>query len=65
MPAASRPSTTGKLSGITSRIMPLRAFQSIGFTPAARTATRTWPGPACGSSMSVTDRTSAGVPAAV
>ena len=29
-------------------IAPLRTFQSIGLTPAARTATRIWPGPGCG-----------------
>lgn len=37
-PDASRPSIAGKLTGMTSRIMPLRAFQSTGFTPAARDA---------------------------
>jgi hypothetical protein len=40
-PAASRPSIAGKLTGMISRNIPLRAFQSIGLTPAARTAMRT------------------------
>lgn len=57
-PAASRPSITGKLAGMTSRSMPLRTFQSIALTPAALTAMRICPGPACGSSTSATRRTS-------
>jgi hypothetical protein len=58
IPAASRPSIPGKLTGMTSRITPLRAFQSIGFTPAALTATRICPASGCGSSTSATCKTS-------
>ena len=43
---------------MTSRSMPLRCLKSIGFTPAARTAIRIWPAPACGSSISATFSTS-------
>src|SRR3984885_2442469 len=39
-------------------ISPLRFFQSLGLTPAARTAIRTWPGPGCGSGRSTISRTS-------
>jgi hypothetical protein len=39
-------------------IKPLRFFQSLGFTPAARTATRTSPGPGYGSRRSTIPRTS-------
>src|SRR5262249_42896151 len=33
-------------------------FQSLGLTPAAHTAIRTWPGPGCGSGRSTISRTS-------
>ncbi len=39
-------------------ISPPKIFQSAGFRPAARTAMRTCPGPACGSGTSATARTS-------
>src|SRR5215831_13182536 len=39
-------------------IRPSRFFQSLGLTPAARTAIRTWPGPGCGSGRSTISRTS-------
>src|SRR5580700_103782 len=39
-------------------IRPLRFFQSLGLTPTARTAIRTWPGPGCGSGRSTISRTS-------
>src|ERR1700742_4816865 len=44
--------------GSSSSIRPARFFQSLGLTPAARTAIRTWPGPACGSGRSAISRTS-------
>ena len=59
-PAASTPGTVGAAGE--RPVRPLTIFQSIGLTPAARTAMRTWPGPACGSATSWTDRTSAGGP---
>ena len=39
-------------------VLPGQTFPVRGLTPAARTAIRTWPGPACGSSTSTTCRTS-------
>ncbi len=42
-----------------STIAPLRTLWSSGLTPTARTATRTWPGPGAGSSMSIGRSTSA------
>src|SRR4051812_46538100 len=57
-PAASRPSIAGNWSGMNWLIAPLRIFQSIGFTPAARTAMRICPGPGSGSATSLTCRTS-------
>src|ERR1700685_2199032 len=44
--------------GSSSSIRPWRFFQSLGLTPAARTAIRTWPGPGCGSGRSTISRTS-------
>src|SRR4051794_26686644 len=46
-PAASRPRYPGPASGLPPAIAPLKIFQSIGLTPAARTVIRTVPGPAC------------------
>ena len=57
-PATSLPGIFGNSSVMTSRIAPLRIFQSMGLTPAARTATRIWSSPACGSSTSATSSTS-------
>src|ERR1017187_10055955 len=53
-PAASWPMVCGSSPSI----RPLRFFQSLGLTPAARTAIRTWPGPGCGSGRSTISRTS-------
>src|ERR1700747_3071351 len=44
--------------GSSGSIRPSRFFQSLGFTPAARTAIRTCPGPGCGSGRSTISRTS-------
>src|SRR6476661_3659342 len=44
--------------GSSESIRPSRFFQSLGFTPAARTAIRTCPGPGCGSGRSTISRTS-------
>jgi hypothetical protein len=44
--------------GLPPDMTPEMAFQSIGFTLAARTAIRTWPGPGCGSGASHHSRTS-------
>ena len=53
MPAASWPIVCGSPGSI----RPSRFFQSLGLTPAARTAIRTWPGPGCGSGRSAADLT--------
>jgi uncharacterized protein DUF5753 len=53
-PAASWP----RVCGSSPSIRPLRFFQSLGLTPAARTAIRTWPRPGCGSGRSTISRTS-------
>lgn len=45
-PATSEPRPPGRPKGITWRIQPRKTFQSIGLTPAARTVSRTRPGPA-------------------
>jgi len=58
VPAASIPVPAGRATSIISRMCPARIFQSIALTPAARTAMRTCPGPAWGSSTSSTLRTS-------
>ena len=47
-----------KTCGSSRSIRPLRFFQSLGLTPAARTAIRTWPGPGCGSGRSTISSTS-------
>ena len=44
----------GNSTGIICASAPLRIFQSMGFTPAASTATRIWPAPACGSATIAT-----------
>src|SRR5580692_6427245 len=44
--------------GSSPSIRPCRFFQSLGLTPTARTAIRTWPGPGCGSGRSTICRTS-------
>ena len=57
-PATSDPSPAGSASGITSRMKPCRIFESMGLTAAARTAIRTWPGPALNAGTSTTSSTS-------
>src|SRR5690349_21620200 len=54
VPAASWPMGCGSSPSI----RPLRFFQLLGLTPAARTTIRTWPGPGCGSGTSTISRTS-------
>ncbi len=57
-PATSDPSPAGRSRGIISRMKPCMIFESIGLTPAARTAMRTCPGPALGAGASTTRSTS-------
>src|ERR1700712_3144566 len=59
-PAASNPVRYGNVVGTTSRSAPERIRISPGEIPDARTATRTSPGPACGSGTSATCTTLGG-----
>src|ERR1700750_3453941 len=46
------------ICGSSGSIRPSHFFQSLGFTRAARTAIRAWPGPGCGSGRSTISSTS-------